>query len=174
MLGKVTIVVVICATIIGVSAWCTRHEPSPFWQGENPVERIIEMEAKEAILHYQENLFWSENQFSEIMENQDGFRSAQIDQFESIYGKQAINARVKFDETKKLTILMCDIHGARMDSTFDFHWFLNPFGLDFIDNHFQKFENKLSWEGTIDGVATTVVLRFPFTVNHCHAHVWPV
>jgi hypothetical protein len=174
MVGKITIIVAICVAIIGSSAWWgTRHEPTPFWPEKNAVGRSIEMEAEEAVLHYQENLFWSENQFSEIMGGQDGFRSAQIDQFKSTYGKQAINARVEFDETKNLTILTCDVHGTKMDNTFDFHWFLNPLGLDFIDNHFQKSENELSWEGAIDGIATTIVLRFPFTINHCHAHVWP-
>lgn len=106
------------------------------------------------------------------MENQDEFRSTQISQFNETYNVGADNFSVEFDEGKKSTVLKCDVHGQLKGSWYDFHWFLNPLGLDFIDNHFVKSERELSWKGSINEVATTIVLRFSFTIDHCHAHVW--
>lgn len=168
------IVVVVCITVVGVFAWwATKHEPAPSsWAGENAGGRSIEIIAEGAILHYQENLSWDENQFSEIVENQDGFRSAQIEKFNEKYNVTANNFSVEFDEERVVTILKCDVHGKFSGSWYNLHWFLNPLGLDFLDNHFAKSEKELSWQGPIDGVMTTIALRFPFTIDHCHAHVW--
>lgn len=169
----VIIVVMVCITVTGVSAWwaARRGLAPPFRPGENAVGRSIEIIAEGQILHYQENLFWDENQFSGIMENQDGFRSAQIEKFNEKYNVTADNFRVEFEE-RGVTIIKCDVHGKFSGSWYDFHWFLNPLGLDFIDSHFAKSEKELSWQGPVDGVTTTIALRFPFTINHCHAHVW--
>jgi len=165
---------VVCVAAIGVSAWqiAKYKQVAPFRLGEYAIERSIEVEAEGTILHYQENLFWSEDQFSEIMENQDGFRSAQIEKFNERYNVTANNFSVEFDEERGMAILKCDVHGKFSGSWYDFHWFLNPLGLDFIDSHFAKSERELSWQGSIDGVTTTIVLRFPFPIDHCHAHVW--
>lgn len=67
----VIIVAVVCIAVVGVSAWWAtrRGAAPPFWPGENAVGRSIEIIAEGQILHYQENLFWDENQFSGIMEN---------------------------------------------------------------------------------------------------------
>ncbi len=134
--------------------------------------RSIEIIAEGPILHYQENLFWDENRFFEIMENQNGFRSAQIEKFNEKYNVTADNFSIAFDEERGVTILKCDVHGKFSGSWYDFHWFLNPLRLDFINSHFAKSEKELSWQGLIDGVTTTIVLRFPFHIDHCHAHVW--
>ncbi len=145
--------------------------PPSFELGEISLE--IEIIAKEDTLHYQENRIWGDNQFSKIMKNQDNFRTAQINQFNETYDVSANNFRVEFDEERNSTILKCDVHDKLSGSTYTFHWFLNPLGLDFIDNNFVKSERELSWEGYIDEIPTTIVLRFPFTISHCHAHVWP-
>lgn len=170
----VIIVVMVGIIVAGVSAWwVTKHELAPpFWPEGNAVKRNIEIIAEGQILHYQEDLFWDENQFSKIMENQDGFRSAQIEKFNKKYNVIADNFRVEFYVERRVTVLKCDVHGKFSGSWYDFHWFLNPLGLDFIDSHFVKSEKELSWQGPIDGVMTTITLRFPFTINHCHAHVW--
>lgn len=106
------------------------------------------------------------------MENQEGFRSAQIENFNKRCNVTADNFSVEFDEERVVTILKCYVNGKFSGSWYDFHWFLNPLGLDFIDSHFAKSEKELSWQGSIDWVTTTIALRFPFTINHCHAYVW--
>jgi hypothetical protein len=170
----VIIVVMVCITVVGVFAWwATKRELAPpSWLGETAKEKSIEIIAKEPILHYQENLFWDENQFSEITKPQNDFCSAQIEKFNERYNVTADNFSFEFDEKREMTILKCDVHGKFSGSWYDFHWLLNPLGLDFIDNHFAKSEKELFWQGIIDGIITTIVLRFPFSIDHCHAHVW--
>jgi len=136
------------------------------------VGRRIEMEADGEVLHYQEIYVWSKEEFSNITGNQKEFEYSQIVQFNEMYDVNADNFRIEYDQEKGSTILKCDIHGTFLGSWYDFHWFLNPLGLDFINSGFMKSERELSWEGNIDGVAITITLRFPFTINHCHAHVW--
>jgi len=137
------------------------------------VKRRIEIEADEKVLHYQEIHVWSKEEFSNIIENQQEFDSSQIKQFNEMYNVNAYNFMIEYDQERCSTILKCDIHGTFSGSWYDFHWFLNPLGLDFINSGFVKTERELFWEGNINGVAITIILRFPFTINHCHAHVWP-
>ena len=137
------------------------------------VEIRIEIEADEKVLHYQEIHVWSKEEFSNIIENQQEFDSSQRKQFNEMYNINADNFMIEYDQERCSTILKCDIHGTFSGSWYDFHWFLNPLGLDFINSGFVKSERELSWEGNIDGVAITITLRFPFTINHCHAHIWP-
>ena len=49
---------------------------------------------------------------------------------------------------------------------------LGLLGLDFLDDHFKRSGNKLSWEGSINEVPYTIVLNFPASIDNCHAHVW--
>jgi len=88
------------------------------------------------------------------------------------YDANASNFNVEYDKEKMSTVLDCDIHGTFSGSWYDFHWFLNPLGLDFIDSSFMKSEETLCWEGYVEGVPTIIILRFPFTKERCHAHVW--
>lgn len=138
-----------------------------------PVERRIEIEAAGEVLHYQEIRVWSKEEFSNIIENQKEFESSKIKQFNEMYNALAENFGFEYDQDKCSTILNCDVHGMFSGSWYDFHWFLNPLGLDFINSGFVKTERELSWEGNIDRGSITITLRFPFTINNCHAHVWP-
>jgi hypothetical protein len=140
---------------------------------------IIEVGAEGGVLHYQNESFWAEDQFSKILEYKAQFTSNIINQLNetlSIYGERneyAVDAKVEFNQTRKSTILKCDIHGAMTSSDrYTFRWLLDPSGLDFIINDFQQSENELFWEGSINGIPTTITLTFPFPIAHCHAHVW--
>jgi uncharacterized protein YneF (UPF0154 family) len=136
------------------------------------VERIIEIEADGEDLHYQEIHFWSREEFLKIIGNQNEFESSQLVQFYETYNVNADNFKIEYNQKEGSTILKCDIHDTFSGSWYDFHWFLNPMGLDFIKSGFVKSENVLSWEGKVDGITITITLRFPFTISHCHAHVW--
>jgi hypothetical protein len=66
--------------------------------------------------------------------------------------------------------------------TADFLWFLNAWNLDFIDSHFNETDHGLSWNGVLDGVATSIEVIVPRQpgpykawgepYGHCHGHVW--
>jgi len=175
------IAIIICIVVIGVSVWwITKPKPSPlFHLKENAAKINIKVEAEGAVLHYREELFWSDAQFSEILRNENEFESNLTEQFNeslSMYGEHeehAVNVNVTFNEAEKSTTLTCDIEGAMINSDyFTFRWLLDPLGLDFIVNKFQESEKELFWEGTIKGVPTSIIISFPFPINHCHAHVW--
>ena len=173
-MNKTIVVAVVLALAVGIFAWlAARRGPTPLPQPEeNLVSRSIGIVAEGAVLHYQENLVWAEDQFLKILGDQDGFRMAQISRFNEFYHVSADNFSVEFNEEGRLTILRCGVHGQLKGDWYDFHWLLNPLGLDLIDSHFIKSDKELCWSGVIEGVPTTIVLRFPFVIDHCHAHVW--
>lgn len=187
----IVIVAVVFIAAIGVYAWwATKRGPAPpFEPRENPVRRDIKVETEGMVLHYQEELFWSESQFSEIFGNQNEFSSGLIENFTeslSAYSKHAENIAVIFNEARKSAVLRCDVHGAISKSgnryTATFFWLLKPLGLDFIDSNFKESKEGLSWEGVVSGIPTTITLEFPpqdavyaawhHPNGHCHAHVW--
>lgn len=136
-------------------------------------ERNIIIEAEGDTVHYFEQKKWSEDKFSRVIEAEDEFSSNQIEEFQAIHQVNAGNFDVEIDKKEKSTILKCNVYAEFRTSYYDFHWFLEPLGLDFIDNHFEKSERELSWEGSLEGVRATILLRFPFKISNCHAHVWP-
>lgn len=177
-----------CAVIVGtVTWWFAKEKPAPSPRlEENAAKRAIRIEVEEVTLHYQETKAWSENYFSKIMENQSGFRSSQINQFNKTYKVSEENFEVMFNEEQKSTLLKCDVSGKISKSggsyTATFLWFLDPLGLDFIDDNFDESNTSLSWNGTLNGVSTTIVIDLPpqgsiyeawsHPVGHCHGHVW--
>jgi hypothetical protein len=146
--------------------------------GSTPVCRIITsrnilIEAEGEILRYFEEKRWAEDEFSILVEDEDSFSSNQIEEFKATYQVNVGNFDVKTDKKEKSTILKCDVYIELRTSYHDFHWFLRPLGLDFLDDHFARSERELSWEGSLDTVRTTILLKFPFKISNCHAHVWP-
>jgi hypothetical protein len=136
------------------------------------LERSIIIEAEGETLHYFEEKRWTEDEFSRVIQEEDRFSSNQIDKFKAAYQVNASSFDVEINKKEKSTILKCDVY-VKLDGWYDFHWFLKPLGLDFLDDHFERSDRELSWEGPLDGVETTILLRFPFKIDNCHAHVWP-
>lgn len=142
-------------------------------------KKVIKTEAKGVTVYYQQKSFYSGGDFSAILEKEDEFNSDLIEKFSSTassYGKEVANARVELDSEKRFAALTCNVNevisktGNRYYSTFE--WLIRPLGLDFLDDHFKRSGNQLSWEGSINGVPTTILLTFPSSINNCHAHVW--
>ena len=136
------------------------------------LERNIAIEAEGETLHYFEKKKWAEDEFSRVAEEEDKSRSNQIEKFKITYKVNAGNFNVEMDKKENSTILRCDIY-VKFDTWYDFSWFLEPLGLDFINDHFERLEKELSWKGSLDGVKTAILLKFPFKINNCHKHVWP-
>jgi len=136
------------------------------------LERNIVIQAEEGTLHYSEQKKWARDEFTRLIEEEQKFGSHQIEKFRATYAVDAGNFHVDVNEEEKTTTLECDIY-VELDTWYDFHWFLGPLGLDFIDDHFERSERELSWEGRIDGVEASILLKFPFKIANCHAHVWP-
>jgi hypothetical protein len=84
----------------------------------------------------------------------------------------AENFKIDFDQSKKSAILKCDITGARYSTnSYNMHFLLGNWPFDLMN--FKRFERKLTYEGEIDGVPTSIVFEFLYVLSHCHEHVWP-
>jgi len=165
---------VICVGVLADYVWKNRE-----LSNLTRIKSVIKVEAEGDVLHYQNENFWTEDQFSKILDDQAQFASNitnQLNETLLIHGERneyAVDAEVEFNLTRKSTVLKCDIHGAMISSDYyTFRWLLDPSGLDFINNNFQQSEKELFWEGSINDVPTTITLTFPFSIVHCHAHVW--
>jgi hypothetical protein len=162
----------ILAMLAGSCRKAPKPKPKPRKESVTLIsERGIEIKAEGETLHYSEKKKWAPDEFSKIMEEQDKFRSDQIKKFKETYRVNAGNFEVGIDKNEKTTGLKCDIY-VKFVTWYDFHWFLRPLGLDFIDDHFERRGKELSWKGYLNGVETIILLKFPFRINNCHAHVW--
>lgn len=156
--------------------------PSPPTTLQEETKQVVTVEVQGTALHYQGESFWTEDRFSLILENQEGFASDLIEDFTnnvSSYGEgneQVTNATVVVNEDTKSTILKCDVYGAiwksgnRYQATF--FWLLKPLDLDFINNDFDESEEGLSWQGLVNDIPTSVIVELPAEFGHCHAHAW--
>jgi hypothetical protein len=167
----ITAVIILGAFAIGL--WSGQEPAFALEVNEGVAKRIIRIEAEGDVLHYQETLFWDERKFSEILMDESEVSSHQIEKFKKTYKVNADNFRVEFVKDKNSALLKCDVHGKFIGNWYDFHWFLNPLRLDFLDSPFDKSERTLAWKGLIDGISTSIVLEFAFPFSNCHAHVWP-
>ena len=138
-------------------------------------EQIIEIKAEAEILHYQRESLWIGEEFSKILESKKKFESKEIESFENNlerHNKYIVNVEVEFDEARKSTTLTCDVRGAMYSvNSYDFHWLLGDLPFDLYQ--FKQSEKELDYEGEINGVTTKIRLAFPYTIAHCHEHVWP-
>jgi len=136
-------------------------------------KQVIKTEAKGEIIKYQEDSLYSEDDFAVILENEDEFKSQLIEKFKKeIIRVTAENCKVDLDQSKKSALLKCNIKGARYGTnSYNMHFLLGNWPFDLMN--FERFERKLTWEGEIDDVPTSIVFEFPYTLSHCHEHVWP-
>lgn len=176
-LSKMIIAVSVAATLFLIGG-CTPAPttPSPMPEktelGElKELERNIIIKAEGETLHYLEEKKWAEDKFTRLIEEEEEFSSNQIEKFKTTYGVDAGNFDLEVYKKEASTMLKCDIY-VELDTWYDFHWFLKPLGLDFIDDHFERLERELSWEGSLNEVKTTILLKFAFEIDNCHAHVW--
>lgn len=159
-------------------------------QGE--LKRAIEVEADGLTCHYLRHSLWSGEEFSTQLADQAQFEADFKEDFEQGLAQSdrpvsASDYSFPFDSVTQSTTIQCDVHGAisKEGNSYraTFFWLLKPLGLDFIDDNFSESEKGFSWEGSINGVATTIGIRLPTIdhqiyeawaspIGHCHAHAW--
>lgn len=146
---------------------------------EVEIEKIkdeIKTEAEGEIIKYREQSFYSEEDFSVILENKARFKSQLIEGFKKeIIGVEALNCEVDLNGSEKSAILKCDIKGARYSTnSYSMHFLLNGtkrFGFDLYG--FEEVGERFIYQGKINGIPTKIVFEFPYEFGHCHEHVWP-
>lgn len=183
-------VVIIAGLMLGIFGYYSILTPAQntIMLEKAPIKINIEARVDGLVIHYREELFWSEDHFSEILAKPE-FSPSLIRSFKenlSKYGEgreYVTDVEVEFDEAKRSTTLGCDAHGAvsRSDGSYHatFFWLLEPLRLDFINDQFNHPEKGLYWKGYVKGIPTEVLVELPVSVEawghpngHCHAHVW--
>jgi hypothetical protein len=183
--------------VVLIMGGCAAPSPTPTQSIEltnlTQIKGIVRVETEGVVLHYQNESYWEEGQYSVILQDKAKFSSDLIAKFvEDVlrHGEkceEVANANVEFNQVKMSTILKCDIHGAISRTGNNYHatffWLLGLLRLDFIDDHFEESEKGLFWQGSVNGIPTTITVELP-TINgfvykawehpigHCHAHVW--
>ena len=161
---------------------CAQPLPSPPPAAPSPkpplleeTRQIINIEVVDQTLCYQRQSLWTEEGFSQILESGEEFETEQISSFKKSlekYNKSAANTKIEIDKLNKSTTLICDVKGAMYNTdSYDFHWLLADLPFDLYQ--FKQSEKELNYEGEVNGVPTTIKLIFPYTLAHCHEHVWP-
>lgn len=162
------ICVIVLSTPVGTYSRLFRYKP-------RELSTVIEIRADEGVLHYKEESFWGRQDFSEILASKKEFESREVESFREgleRFRKGADNFKVKFDGLRRSTILMCDVKGTRYASdSYDFHWLLGDLPFDLYQ--FKQSGKELTWEGSLGHVHTVIRLTFPYSLAHCHEHVWP-
>ncbi len=136
-------------------------------------KQVIKTKAEGEIIHYFQESFYSEDDFSAIAENKEKFKSDQIKILKKeLIGVSAENIEFNLDQAKNSVILKCDIKGAMYNTnSYSMHFLLGNWPFDLYQ--FKEYERKLVYEGKIAGVPTKIVFEFPYPLSHCHEHVWP-
>ena len=171
-------IVLVCLVIIVISLWYppTAHkEVSETTTFEKPSKIIVVIYADKEILHYKNQTYWDENAFKNILASKDQFIKKTVDSFKeylTAYGLDVINPRVVFNEENKTVTFLCDINGTMYaPNSYNFYWVVQKLPVDLYG--FKQLKNKLIYEGVLNGVSIKIILVFPYTLEHCHAHVWP-
>ena len=168
------IIALVISGALSIGAWNYKIPYTNLEIDKSLTKKVIRIKARGSVIHYQEMKFWKKEKILKILADTSDFFSQQIKQFKKIYKVDADNFKLKFIEKENSTLLMCDVHNKFNKRWYDFHWFLNPLGLDFLNSHFDKSEKILSWKGVIDKIPTNIVLEFSFHISNCHAHVWQI
>ncbi|VUT28192.1 MAG: hypothetical protein SYNGOMJ08_00755 [Candidatus Syntrophoarchaeum sp. GoM_oil] len=173
---KIFVFIVIMALLgAGIFLIQTKKETQskvPFKSEEIKLKsQVIETKAEGENIHYVQEAFYSEDDFSTILENKERFKSNQI----KLLKKELIrvsteNFEFNLDQAKKSVILKCDIKVARYGAnSYNMHVLLGNWPFDLYQ--FKECEKKLVYEGKIDEVPTTIVFEFPYSYGHCHEHL---
>jgi len=179
---NITISFLILLLIISISGCTLRSEKIAVEEEAVKVEESLTelkvsiiIKAEKELLHYQKESFWDDKNFSKILVSKKEIESETINSFKKgleKYNLSVINPKIEFDKSNKITTLTCDLKGSMYKTdSYDFHWLLADLPFDLYQ--FQKSEKELTYKGEVGNVTTTIKLIFPYTLNHCHEHVWP-
>jgi hypothetical protein len=187
--GALTLLLV---TTLVIAGGCAAGAEIPQASEKGEIKQVIEVNTEGLTLHYLRQSFWGENVLAAYLADQAQFEDNLINDFEQGLAQSdrpvsASDYSFSLDRANRSMTIQCDIHGAisKIDSNYraTFFWLLRPLDLDFIDDYFEESDKGLSWQGSVNGVPTTINIRLPTVdslayeaweedVGHCHAHAW--
>ncbi len=159
-------------------------------QSIKPVKRlfIIGVSNDYKFILFNETLFYGENTYEIIINHWREFKEnilGEIKKYESS-GAHITSYEIKpLNNTYAVNVLFRvdnRIWNSGGEVTMDLLWFLNNWGLDLINNHFNESNHSLKWSGYLMGVFTIIDIELPeqpgiykawgTPYGHCHGHIW--
>lgn len=133
----------------------------------NPIKEIITITAEGDLLNFERKSFWSEEDFSKILDLKEEFEEKAINSFRDNFLKNKIeisNLNFEILEKEKITVLSCYLKGALTEKdSFEFSWLLKNFPFDF--SQFQVFDKSLIFTGQIKETKIEIYIEFPFSIE---------
>jgi len=185
---SVAILVVIIISLITYESFQYREEKVYKEVRTNPLKEVIITRISGTKILCNIKIYYQGKVFKEMINKWSYYRNALI-KFLSVfrgYGIKLSNITIKYNENRYYIELNFTVYGAiniyenRYEA--DFLWLLNPLGLDFIDNHFKEYNDRLTWNGYINSTLYYITILLPRQerpysawgepVGHCHGHVW--
>jgi hypothetical protein len=156
-------------------------------------KRVITMRGEGLVLNYSEEIYWSEEQFSQEYKKYSEDKTEYLETFAENFsahflksGLKATNWSISFQSRYKLgtaettysALVQCQIDRAATGTPespyYRTEWLLMPIlgrGIDLYN--FKYLTDKiLVYEGEVNRTPTKITLKFSKPVSHCHYHIW--
>jgi len=154
----------------------------------NEFKRVIETKIKDDRIVCTMIIYYSKESFNSILDNWNEYYSLitkNISKFkEASTSIKDLNIRYQSSSSSVLIYFIVDGAVSKYNGrcTATYLWLLRPLGLDFIEDHFNEYNDRLTWTGMINGVNYNITILLPRqdvpyiawgkSVGHCHGHVW--
>jgi len=155
-------------------------------------EHIITLTIEKLSFDYREELYWDEEQFNREYEkyskSEAEYLKNSIKGFSNKFLKsnlKAIDWSISFKsqyelKTNRITsssLIHCKIDGAATGTPenpyFRTEWLLIPILGNRIDLYaFKSTDGMLIYKGEINHILTTIIIKSPKPISHCHYHIW--
>jgi len=156
-------------------------------------EHIITMTIEKLNFNYSKELYWDKEQFNQEYEkyckNEAEYLKNLVESFSTKFLKSNLKAtdwdisfkseyELKTGELTYSSLIHCKIEGAATGTPespyFRTEWLLIPIlgnKIDLLD--FDHPTNKmLIYKGEINHIPTTIIIKSPKPISHCHYHIW--
>jgi hypothetical protein len=154
-----------------------------------PLERVIVMTVlKNLTIEYVESIRYDDVSFKCIISKWDQYVANTTKRIQELYGLRGAHIvnlhiiHIGENDTVKITFLVDNRVWSNSEVVADFLWFLNAWGLDFIESKFKETNHGLEWRGVLEGVKTVIIVNVPpqpgpykawgEPYGHCHGHIW--
>jgi len=156
-------------------------------------KRIITATGEGIILNYNEEIYWSEEQFDQEYEKYSENKAKYLENFVENFSNTFLKSNLKADgwsvsfesryslkdkKTVYLTSIQCKIDGAATGTAkspyFRTEWLLIPIlgrGVDLLSFNYLT-DKIIVYKGEINHTPIKITFKFSKPVSHCHYHIW--
>lgn len=138
------------------------------------IRREIGVNVNSNRISYNDTIRYDRPQFEQIRHEYARHRRDRIAGLDvERYNYEKINPEVTLNLATQSSTLSATVLGAvTKDGTVCVEWLAPGITKNFDLMQFTNYARRLEWHGLMDGVTTTIIIRLPFLVSHCHSHIW--